>query len=34
MKRNSNRPIIVYKLLNSFKILGYIVEIDQALYKL
>jgi hypothetical protein len=34
IKRDSNRPRIIYKLLDSFKILGYIIEINRALYKL
>ena len=34
IKRDSNRPIIIYKLLDSFKVLGYIIKINRALYKL
>jgi hypothetical protein len=28
IKRDSNRPIVIYKLLDSFKVLGYVIEID------
>jgi hypothetical protein len=34
MERDFNRPIVVYKLLDGFKILGYVVEIDRVLYGL
>jgi hypothetical protein len=28
IERDSNRPIVIYKLLDSFKIPGYIAEVD------
>ena len=34
MERDSNRPIVIYKLLDSFKVPGYVVEVDRALYGL
>jgi hypothetical protein len=34
MERDSNRPIVVCKLLDGFKVPGYIVEINRALYGL
>ena len=34
MERDSNRPIVIYKLLDGFKVLGYIIEVDWALYRL
>jgi hypothetical protein len=34
MKRDSNKPIIVYKLLDGFKIPGYIIKVNWALYGL
>jgi hypothetical protein len=34
MERDSNRPIIIYKLPDGFKVPGYIAEVDQALYGL
>jgi hypothetical protein len=33
-ERDFNRPIVVYKLPDGFKMPGYIVEVDQALYRL
>jgi hypothetical protein len=34
IERDSNRPIVVYKLSDGFKVLGYIIEVDRALYGL
>ena len=28
IERDSNRPIVIYKLLDGFKVLGYIIEIN------
>jgi hypothetical protein len=33
-ERDFNRPIVVYKLLDGFKILGYIIKVNRALYGL
>ena len=34
IERDFNKPIIVYKLLDGFKIPGYVIEINWALYGL
>ena len=34
IERDSNRPIVVYKLPDGFKVLGYIIKVDRALYRL
>ena len=34
MERDSNKPIVVCKLLDGFKVLGYVIEVDRALYRL
>ena len=34
MERDSNRPIVIYKLLDGFKVPGYVVEVNRALYRL
>jgi hypothetical protein len=33
-ERNSNRPIVIYKLPDGFKVPGYVAEVDRALYGL
>jgi sRNA-binding regulator protein Hfq len=33
-ERDSNRPIVIYKLPDGFKVPGYIIEVDRALYRL
>jgi hypothetical protein len=33
-ERDSNRPIIIYKLLDGFKVADYIIEVNRALYRL
>ena len=34
IKRDSNKPIVIYKLLDGFKVPGYIIEVNRALYGL
>jgi hypothetical protein len=34
IERDSNGPIVVYKLPDGFKVPGYIIEVDRALYGL
>ena len=34
IERDSNKPIVIYKLLDSFKVLEYIIKVNRALYKL
>ena len=33
-ERDSNKPIVICKLLDNFKILGYVIEVNRALYGL